>query len=146
MTPLGADFVFRRDDVPDVVVLVIIVMFVVVMFVMLFAVRVETGFCVRFTVLVPIMVLVLMFFAFVGFGSAALAKRLAGQNFRRDGRGNLRRAVAMRIAMPMAVIVILKIFENVADVQEGIAVQTDVNEGGLHTREDASDAAFVNAT
>ena len=122
MTPLGADFVFRRDDVPDVVVLVIIVMFVVVMFVMLFAVRIETGFGVRFTVLVPIMMLVVMFFAFVGLGSAALAKRLAGQNFRRDGRGNLRRAVAMRIAMPMAVIVILKIFENVADVQEGIAV------------------------
>jgi hypothetical protein len=40
-------------------------------------------------------------------------------------------------------IVVLEIFENVADVQERIAVQADVHEGGLHAREDACDFSFV---
>jgi hypothetical protein len=52
----------------------------------------------------------------------------------------------MRIAMPVAVIVILEIFENVADVEESIAVEADIDEGGLHAGEDARNAAFVNAT
>ena len=54
--------------------------------------------------------------------------------------------MAVRIAVAMAVIVVLKIFENVADVQEGVAVEADIDEGGLHTGEDAGDAAFVDAT
>jgi hypothetical protein len=146
MTALGANFVFRRDYVPDVVVLVVIVMFVVVVFVMLFAVGFMTRFGTGFVMLVPIMMLIVMFFAFVRFGSAALANCLAGQNFRRDGCGTLRRALGVRIAVPMAVIVILEIFENVADVQESIAVEADIDEGGLHSGEDARNAAFVDAT
>ena len=47
--------------------------------------------------------------------------------------------------MSVAVIVILEIFENVGDVQESIAIEADVNESGLHTGEDAGDAAFVDA-
>ena len=45
----------------------------------------------------------------------------------------------------MALIVVFEIFEYVADVEERVAVQADVNEGGLHARQDASDFAFVNA-
>jgi hypothetical protein len=45
----------------------------------------------------------------------------------------------------MPVIVILKIFENVADVKEGIAIEADIDESGLHAGEDAGDFAFVDA-
>jgi hypothetical protein len=45
----------------------------------------------------------------------------------------------------MTVIVVFEIFEDVADVEERIAIETDVNESGLHAREDAGDSAFVNA-
>jgi hypothetical protein len=147
VTSLGANFVAGAGYIADVVVVVLVVMLMlVVMFVMLFAVCIGTSFGVSFAVLVSIMMLVVMFFALVRFGRAPLANRFAGQNFRRDGRGTLRRGVTVRIAMPMAMIVILKIFENVADVQEGIAVEADINEGGLHAGEDASNAAFVDAT
>jgi hypothetical protein len=47
--------------------------------------------------------------------------------------------------VPVAVIVVLKIFENVADVQKGITVESDIDESGLHTGKDASDSAFVDA-
>jgi hypothetical protein len=45
----------------------------------------------------------------------------------------------------MPVIVVLEVFENVADVQEGVAVETNVHEGGLHAGEDAGDFSFVDA-
>jgi len=45
----------------------------------------------------------------------------------------------------MPVIVVLEVFENVADVQEGVAVETNVHEGGLHARKDAGDFSFVDA-
>jgi hypothetical protein len=45
----------------------------------------------------------------------------------------------------MPVIVVLEVFENVADVQEGVAVEPDVHEGGLHAWEDAGDFSFVDA-
>ena len=48
--------------------------------------------------------------------------------------------------MPVAVIVIFKIFENVADVQEGVAIEANVHESGLHAGKHAGDAAFVDAT
>jgi len=47
--------------------------------------------------------------------------------------------------MRVVVIVILEIFENVADVQEGVAIQTNVHESRLHSRKDAGDFAFVDA-
>jgi len=47
--------------------------------------------------------------------------------------------------MRVPVIVILEIFENVADVQESIAVETNVHESGLHAGEDAGDFSFVDA-
>jgi hypothetical protein len=47
--------------------------------------------------------------------------------------------------MGMPVIVILEVFENVADIKEGIAIKTDIDERGLHAGEDAGDSAFVDA-
>ena len=42
-------------------------------------------------------------------------------------------------------VVVFEIFENVADVQERVAVETDVHEGGLHAGKDAGDFSFVDA-
>ena len=42
-------------------------------------------------------------------------------------------------------VIVFEIFEDVADVQEGIAVEADIDEGRLHAGEDAGDSAFVNA-
>src|SRR5262249_5004679 len=129
--------------VSEIVVLVLIVMFVM-MFdgVMLLAMLIMMRFGMSFVMLV----LIVMLFALVGFGSATLTDRFAGQNFRSDGSGCWRRAVAVRIAVAMAVIVVFEIFEDVADVQEGVTVEADIDEGGLHTGEDASNAALVDAT
>jgi hypothetical protein len=140
VTRLGAQLVAGLDDVADVVVLMVVAMF--------FAVRLGTSIGVSFVVLLPIMLLVGMFFVLVGFGTlalVALTNRFARQSFGTRGRGLLRRRRAVGITLPMAVIVVFEIFENVADVQEGIAVEADIDEGGLHTGEDASDAAFVDA-
>ena len=128
-TAIGAECVAGFDYVADVVVLVIVVMFFVVVLVVFFALLVVMTFGVGFVMFV----LVMMFFVLVRLGGVTLADGFAGQNFRDYGRGLLRRRLGVRIAMPMAVIVILEIFENVADVQEGVAVETDIDEGGLHT-------------
>jgi hypothetical protein len=45
----------------------------------------------------------------------------------------------------VTVIVIFQIFKNVGDIEECVAVETDVDESRLHTGKNASDAAFVNA-
>jgi hypothetical protein len=47
--------------------------------------------------------------------------------------------------MAVSGIVVFEIFENVADVQEGVAIKADVNESGLHAGEDASNTALVDA-
>jgi hypothetical protein len=47
--------------------------------------------------------------------------------------------------VPLAVIVVFEVFEYVANVQEGVAVQSDVNEGRLHAGQDAGNSAFVDA-
>lgn len=144
-TAIGAAFVAGMRYVADVVVLVLVVvslvvfgggMFLAVLIVMLFGV----------SFMLMMLVLGVRIFAFVNFGSAALANGFTGQSFGNDRRGYLRRAVAVRIAVAMAVIVVLKIFEYVADVQEGVAVEADIDEGGLHTGENAGNAAFVDAT
>ena len=43
----------------------------------------------------------------------------------------------------MPVVVILEIFEDVAYVKKGIAIEADIDESGLHAGEDAGDSAFV---
>ena len=57
-----------------------------------------------------------------------------------------RRRGCVLVGMRVAVIVILKIFEDVADVEESIAIEADVDESGLHAREDAGDSAFIDTT
>jgi hypothetical protein len=49
----------------------------------------------------------------------------------------------VRLGVPVSVIVILEILENVADVQEGVAIKPDVHESGLHARKHPRDTAFV---
>jgi hypothetical protein len=141
MTTFGGAFVAGLGDIAKVVVLVVIVMLVMFAGMLHFAVLIGMRLGVSFVVAFGVML-----FTLVQFRGAALADCLAGQNFGSHSCGRLRRGVAMRIAVPMSVVVIFKIFENVADVQEGISVEADIDEGGLHTRKDAGDAAFVDAT
>jgi hypothetical protein len=54
------------------------------------------------------------------------------------GAGNYR-------CLPMAVVVIFQVFEDVTYVQEGVSIQADVHEGGLHARQDSRDFSFVDA-
>ena len=44
------------------------------------------------------------------------------------------------------VIQFLDIFEEIGDVEEGVAIEADIDEGRLHAGKHASDAAFVDAT
>ncbi len=41
------------------------------------------------------------------------------------------------------VVVLLEMFQKIADVQEGVAIEADINEGRLHARKNSGDAAFV---
>ena len=43
-------------------------------------------------------------------------------------------------------VVVLQVFEDVADVQESIAVETNVHKGGLHAGKNAGDFSFVDAS
>jgi hypothetical protein len=70
-------------------------------------------------------------------------KRLARQSLNRGSReGDGRRR---RVTMTVVVIVVLKIFEDVADIKESVAVQSDIHKRRLHARENASNAALVDA-
>jgi len=60
-------------------------------------------------------------------------------------RGGQRRHGGLRLLVRMPVIVVLKVFENVTDVQESIAVEANVHESGLHAGEYAGDFSFVDA-
>ena len=42
-------------------------------------------------------------------------------------------------------VVLLDVFEHVADVEKGVGIEADVHKGRLHAGEHPSDAAFVNA-
>jgi hypothetical protein len=76
-----------------------------------------------------------------------VSQRFAGEQFDRvRGHGRIcRRNSDWLIDVRVPVIVVFEIFEDVADVEESIAVKTDVHERGLHAGEDAGDFAFVNA-
>jgi hypothetical protein len=43
------------------------------------------------------------------------------------------------------VVVLFQIFQEIADVQEGVAIEADVHEGGLHAGEDPGYTPFVEA-
>src|SRR5579859_7934863 len=58
------------------------------------------------------------------------------------GRGNRRR---WGVSVGMAMIVVFEIFENVADVEECVAIQADVDERRLHARKNARYFSLVDA-
>jgi hypothetical protein len=75
----------------------------------------------------------------------------AGQRFAREqfdlgvrGRRQRRRQ-PLRLLVRMSMIVIFQVFEDVADVEESVAIEADVHEGRLHARKDAGDFAFIDA-
>jgi hypothetical protein len=75
----------------------------------------------------------------------SVRQHFARQRFDVSARRRNRRCLRVRLAGRVPVIVILEIFENVANVKESVAIQADVNESGLHSGEDAGDAALVDA-
>ena len=79
---------------------------------------------------------------------AGARQRFARQKFdgsavhwreRRDRRGY------WRLLVRVPVVVVLQVFEYIANVEEGVAVEADVHESGLHAGEDAGDFSFVDA-
>ena len=85
-------------------------------------------------------------FAFVPMRRGA-AERFAGKQLdSAGGHGRERRRSGGRlIGVRVTVIVVFEIFEDIADVKEGVAIEADVNERGLHAGEDAGNSAFVDA-
>ena len=45
----------------------------------------------------------------------------------------------------LAVLVVLKVLENVADVEKSVSIQANVHESRLHAGEDACNFSFVDA-
>jgi len=63
-----------------------------------------------------------------------------------DGRSSLRRQRGHNsIPLRLTMIVILKVFEDVADIQKRIAIQADIHERRLHARQNARDFSLVDA-
>ena len=109
--------------------------YVVLIFDMVAFTRVH--FFVRSVMLFGVMRFVLMeFFVMCFFVVLAGARqRFTWKQF--DGsniRGRLRWRRRVRVLVWLAVIVVLEVFENVADVEECVAVEADVHESGLHAR------------
>jgi hypothetical protein len=76
-------------------------------------------------------------------GAVSAGKRLAWESLNQGSRrGNGRR---WRVTLTVVVIVVFKILEDVADVKESVAVQSDIHERRLHARENASNPSLVNA-
>lgn len=72
-------------------------------------------------------------------------QRLAWKHFdRRHTAAAVQRSCRNR-RFSVSVIVIFQIFENVADVQEGVSIQADVHECGLHSWQDSRYFSFVDA-
>jgi len=60
-------------------------------------------------------------------------------------RLRLRRGCGWQRLTGMPVIVVFEVFEDIAHVQERVAIQADVHKGGLHARKDSRDFSFVDA-
>lgn len=83
---------------------------------------------------------------FAGNASERLARQKLNCGLAEFRRRRYSRTVGVLFAVTvMTVIVIFKIFENVRDVEESIAIEANVNERRLHAGEDASNAALVDA-
>ena len=86
-------------------------------------------------------------FAGVGF----VVRRGASQRFAREQLDGLDfgrddgRSCAGGMFVPVAVIVVFEVFEDIAHVEKSVAVQADVHESGLHAGKDAGNFSFVDA-
>ena len=78
-------------------------------------------------------------------GTTCVGQRLTRQCFDDVRTSRRRRSSGLWLLVAMAVVVVFKVFENVADVEERIAIEADVHESRLHARKDAGDSAFVDA-
>src|SRR6266567_573248 len=78
---------------------------------------------------------------------AGASQGFTGKQFdRKTNRGRRQgRSRGLMVLMRLSVIVVLEIFENVADVEESVAIEANVHESRLHTGEDAGDSSFVDA-
>src|SRR5579863_5888881 len=79
------------------------------------------------------------------FMNSARGKRFSRQRLDQRAarrRGNRRRGC---VPMRMSVIVVFEVFENVADVEERVAIEADVDERRLHARQNARYFSFVDA-
>src|SRR5437016_1948875 len=88
-----------------------------------------------------ILLAVRFFVMFSGPGQGFTGK----QFYRRAIRGRRCRRGGLRLLVRMPRIVVLEVFENIADVEKRVAVETNVLESGLHAGEDAGDFSFVDA-
>ena len=77
---------------------------------------------------------------FVPFGSASQGLARKQLDARAIARGNRGHGGMMIMRL-----VVLEVFENVANIEKRIAIQADVHESGLHAGEDACDFSFVDA-
>jgi hypothetical protein len=119
----------------------------VVMFLKMFAFR-GVRFIVGRVLLINVMGVVLVEFLVVRFFVvfAGPSQGFTRKHFDRGStRGRQRGHGGLRLLVRMPVIVVFEVLEDVTDVQEGVAVETNVHEGGLHAGEDACDSSFVDA-
>jgi len=87
------------------------------------------------------LVVVCFFVVLVGTGQRFAWKHFHG---RTNSRGQ-RCHGSLRLLVWVPVIVVFEIFENIADIQESVAIQTDVHESGLHAWQNAGNFSFVDA-
>jgi hypothetical protein len=83
------------------------------------------------------------------FVTAGSCEGFTGQQF--DGGGHVstgdggERRVTGSMGVIMTMIVVFEVFEDIADIEKGVAIQADVDESRLHAWEDASNLTFVDA-
>jgi hypothetical protein len=84
-------------------------------------------------------------------GFLRTATRFARQDF--DGRSRFTadlRSGCVTVAavagiVSVAMLVVVQIFKNITDIEEGVAVEANVHESRLHTGKDAGDFTFIDA-
>src|SRR5882757_7746510 len=90
-----------------------------------------------------------------GSGCRSIRKRLVrGGRFNNAAIGGRRRkhfAALMLRSLDLGlgrgyVVVFFQMFQEIADVQEGVAIEADIHKGGLHAGENSCYASFVEAT
>jgi hypothetical protein len=65
---------------------------------------------------------------------------------RKHFAGRLRRMLRRPLSLRLYVIVVLEMFQEIADVQEGVAIEAYIHKRRLHSRKNACDPAFVEAS